>query len=73
MNREYRTLAVIRQSSWEQLGLSRPELTMEEKSEITGLSVDELNKFSSAAKKFLNESDKTLSAHHLFAKDKDLP
>ena len=69
MNREYRTLAAIRQSSWEQLGLSKPELTMEEKSEITGLSVDELKKFSSAAMKFFNESDRTLSEHDLSAKD----
>ena len=41
LNRHYRTIGSIRKSSWEELGIQMPELTIEEKCEITGLSLEE--------------------------------
>lgn len=51
VNREYRTLAAIRKSSWEQLGLTKPEITSEEKCQITGLTLDDFKKIAQYAMK----------------------
>ena len=51
ISRDYRTLAAIKTTSWEDLGLEQPVLTMEEKSEVTGLSVDEYKAIAEAANK----------------------
>ena len=44
VNRDYRVRAVISSTSWEQLGISEPDLNLEEKSSITGISVEEYEK-----------------------------
>ena len=49
VNRDYRALAVIKNSTWEELGLEEPELTLDEKAEITGLTVEEYKKIAGAA------------------------
>ena len=51
LSRDYRALAAIKASSWETLGLEQPVLTIEEKSEITGISVDEYKAIAEAANK----------------------
>ena len=51
ISRDYRTLAAIKTTSWEDLGLEQPVLTMEEKSEVTGLSVEEYKAIAEAANK----------------------
>ena len=41
LNRDYRIVSAIMRCTWEQLGLDEPQYTLEEKSEITGISVEE--------------------------------
>ena len=43
-NRDYRTLAVIKKSSWDELRLVEPQLSVEEKAEATGISLEEYRK-----------------------------
>lgn len=51
VNRDYRTVAVIRDSDWEQLGLKEPEISIEEKSAVTGISVEEYKRIAEKAMK----------------------
>ena len=49
LNRDYRIISAIMKCTWEQLGLDEPQYTIEDKSEITGISVEELQQIEEAA------------------------
>ena len=49
LNRDYRIISAIMKCTWEQLGLDEPQYTLEDKSEITGISVEEYQKIAEAA------------------------
>ena len=57
VNRDYRTVAVIRDSDWEQLGLKEPEISIEEKSAVTGISVEEYKRIAEKAMKAKQDAE----------------
>jgi len=59
-NRDYRTIAVIKSSSWEDLGLEEPQLTVEEKAEGIGMPVEDYRKIAMLTEQFRQLKEKKL-------------
>lgn len=48
MNRKFKVLQQISSSSWEELGLEEPELSIDEQSKIVGITLKEMEKLTAA-------------------------
>ena len=57
-NRDYRTLAVIKKRSWQELGLDEPQLTVEERAEGTGIPLEEYRKIEALEAKLNQPEEK---------------
>ena len=69
LNRDYRTISAIMKCTWEQLGLDEPQYTLEDKSEITGISVEEYKQIAEAA---MTDEERRLKAIEDERKAKEL-